>query len=397
MPTEFLDRTEGSEHERFQQWRTSHQTGVFLTMITERKARLHGARCQHLGAGPPYYSLTEHPDSLTAKRKVCAPQSELLEWAKEHEVTVLRCQHCERDGLIGNETAGVNLPRESSNRTQEISDEEVVYLLTWNPRNWPWTSLTEDLARFRQSGSLTTRWSCGRSRQIRRGDRAYLMRLGIEPKGIIGSGYVTHSPYEQEHWDEERAAAGDAALFVDVRFDHLSEEPLIVLAELEEPPFAGVIWTPQGSGIRIPAPVSDALEQMWAQRTGPLQRPEEFVGVPELVEGAVHTVTVNVYERNVAARRICLSHYGRNCFACGFSFEDFYGEQDSIGLHVHHVRPMSEGRHDYVVDPIQDLRPLCPNCHTAIHLTSPIISPEVLRDRIRERRQRSSENSRPRE
>ena len=31
------------------------------------------------------------------------------------------------------------------------------------------------------------------------------MRLGIEPKGIIGCGYVSSQPYSLPHWDEQKS------------------------------------------------------------------------------------------------------------------------------------------------------------------------------------------------
>ena len=35
---------------------------------------------------------------------------------------------------------------------------------------------------------------------------------------------------------------------------------------------------------------------------------------------------------------------------------------------VHHLTPLSEIEEEYEVDPINDLRPVCPNCHAIIHL-----------------------------
>jgi len=35
---------------------------------------------------------------------------------------------------------------------------------------------------------------------------------------------------------------------------------------------------------------------------------------------------------------------------------------------VHHLVPISKIGKKYRVDPIKDLRPVCPNCHAVIHL-----------------------------
>ena len=33
----------------------------------------------------------------------------------------------------------------------------------------------------------------------------------------------------------------------------------------------------------------------------------------------------------------------------------------------HHLKPLHEIGEKYEVDPIEDLRPVCPNCHVIIH------------------------------
>jgi 5-methylcytosine-specific restriction protein A len=50
------------------------------------------------------------------------------------------------------------------------------------------------------------RWSCGNTKQIEIDDRVFLIRLGVEPKGIVGSGWVTKPPYFDEHWDAQKRA-----------------------------------------------------------------------------------------------------------------------------------------------------------------------------------------------
>jgi 5-methylcytosine-specific restriction protein A len=49
------------------------------------------------------------------------------------------------------------------------------------------------------------------------------------------------------------------------------------------------------------------------------------------------------------------------------SFEERYGSEAAGIIHVHHVVPLSEIGKQYEVDPVRDLRPVCPNCHTVIH------------------------------
>lgn len=95
---------------------------------------------------------------------------------------------------------------------------------------------------------------------------------------------------------------------------------------------------------------------------------EELLNPDGYLEGAVHSITVNAYERNPESRGICISHYGAKCVVCGFAFGPAYGQVAEGFIHVHHIKPLSEIGTEYRVDPIADLRPVCPNCHAVIHL-----------------------------
>ncbi|WP_165227541.1 HNH endonuclease [Aquisphaera insulae] len=105
-------------------------------------------------------------------------------------------------------------------------------------------------------------------------------------------------------------------------------------------------------------------------RHGPPLLPEEVSGRQSLYEGAVSLITVNAYERNPEARRRCIEHHGAVCAACELDFGEKYGEVAEGLIHVHHLKLISKIREGYEVDPIKDLRPICPNCHAVIHLRS---------------------------
>lgn len=89
------------------------------------------------------------------------------------------------------------------------------------------------------------------------------------------------------------------------------------------------------------------------------------------LEGAVRLITVNAYERNTTARNRCVAYHKPKCSICGFDFGIVYGEKLTGYIHVHHLRPLSEIKSEYIVDPIKDLRPVCPNCHAVIHSRKP--------------------------
>jgi 5-methylcytosine-specific restriction protein A len=99
-------------------------------------------------------------------------------------------------------------------------------------------------------------------------------------------------------------------------------------------------------------------------------------------EGAVNRVTVNAYERNPIARRDCISRYGTTCTVCGFDFERKYGSRAKGIIHVHHERPLSEIGEEYSVNAVDDLKPVCPNCHAVIHSKVLAYSIEQVREMI---------------
>jgi len=86
-----------------------------------------------------------------------------------------------------------------------------------------------------------------------------------------------------------------------------------------------------------------------------------------LIEGAMRDILSNKYERNLKARSRCIAYYGTACQVCGFDFGVVYGEDFAGKIEVHHIKPLYEIKEDYVVDPIKDLVPVCPNCHLVLH------------------------------
>jgi predicted HNH restriction endonuclease len=102
-----------------------------------------------------------------------------------------------------------------------------------------------------------------------------------------------------------------------------------------------------------------------------------------LREGKVIQVYVNKYERNQRARIECIEALGDKCYACGFDFEQTYGDVAKGFIHVHHIKPLSEIKEEYQVDPTNDLVPLCPNCHSVVHLTKPELTIAELKERLK--------------
>lgn len=113
---------------------------------------------------------------------------------------------------------------------------------------------------------------------------------------------------------------------------------------------------------------------------------EEVILTRKLFEGSLCRITVNAYERNPEARDECIAHYGTTCIVCGFNFGKTYGLAAEGIIHVHHLKPLSKIGLEYEVDPITDLRPVCPNCHAVIHRNGVTRSIEEVKRLLDERR-----------
>ena len=142
------------------------------------------------------------------------------------------------------------------------------WLLAWNPRRWEWANLDERVQEVEARGASRDRWSCGRTKKIQKGERVFLIKLGPEPRGLIGSGWTESEVRQERHWDPHSQRAGRSALYIDVCWDTLAAEPLISRAHLNDPPFNGMHWDTQSSGISLPPHIAQALEAVWREQTG---------------------------------------------------------------------------------------------------------------------------------
>ena len=93
-----------------------------------------------------------------------------------------------------------------------------------------------------------------------------------------------------------------------------------------------------------------------------------------LLEGRRREFKGFIYERNKQNRLAAIKYHGTTCSACGFNFEETYGPVGSGFIEIHHIKPLYTYETQTKVDPVRDLIPLCPNCHSIAH----IIKDEVL-------------------
>lgn len=114
----------------------------------------------------------------------------------------------------------------------------------------------------------------------------------------------------------------------------------------------------------------------------PAVEPSVAVTVSLFQEGRIRTAISNIYERSAEARKACVEIHGLACAACGFDFERAYGSVAMGLIHVHHLNQLAGNPNIRHVDPENDLRPVCPNCHMFIHSRSPMYSIQEVKDAL---------------
>ncbi|MBN2892968.1 MAG: HNH endonuclease [Bacteroidales bacterium] len=259
------------------------------------------------------------------------------------------------------------------------------FLFAWNPDNWKWIDLEKNLEELKNTGKVTLKWSCISHNKVRPGDRAFLIRLGVNPKGLIGSGKVISEPFLSPHWGDKDKDVHRVLIEFDVLID--AEKEQILLLENLKNKLKNQNWTPQSSGISIKNEIIPELEKEWFNflattklSFNPFE--EKTDNSRSFVEGSALQVTQTRYERNIEARNECLKHYGFTCVVCGFNFEKTFGNLGYKFIHVHHLTEVSRIKKEYNVNPIADLRPVCPNCHAMLHKQNPAITIEELKEII---------------
>src|SRR5690606_10429469 len=134
---------------------------------------------------------------------------------------------------------------------------------------------------------------------------------------------------------------------------------------------------------KIKSELVKALQE--AGLTGEELYPEEIPLQDQVVltEGQKKIIIVNSYERNPKARQKCIEYWKALCAVCGFDFEQTYGDLGKGFIHVHHFILISDMVKNYQIDLVNDLRPVCPNCHSMIHKTDPPLTIEELKEQLR--------------
>lgn len=139
------------------------------------------------------------------------------------------------------------------------------YLFGWNPAKFKWENLDDDIAKLQSGHKLEEDWSCASHKTIKPGDRAYIVRVGQEPKGIFASGIISSEPFLALR---KGRTYYRVAITLDVLLNS-DNQPILSLDILKTGNLAAQTWTPQASGISIRPELVDELEGVWQDFLNP--------------------------------------------------------------------------------------------------------------------------------
>lgn len=113
-----------------------------------------------------------------------------------------------------------------------------------------------------------------------------------------------------------------------------------------------------------------------------IDTPKPAENKPSFIEGRTIKVVSKRYERDPRLRKMLLDKKGSKCVCCGFDFEKAYGEIGRGFIHIHHLRPLHAQKEESL-NSVEDLEPVCPNCHAMLHRErDKILSLEALKEII---------------
>jgi hypothetical protein len=141
---------------------------------------------------------------------------------------------------------------------------------------------------------------------------------------------------------------------------------------------------------RLTPGLADAFRELCgiAAQQGTLAAPDAAREVAfEFAEGERARRESSFFKRNPRLRADAIARYGLRCHVCGFDFESAYGEVGRGYIEIHHLNPLAERADVAAGTPVNttldDVRPLCANCHRVVHRRRPALSIERLQSALR--------------
>lgn len=218
-------------------------------------------------------------------------------------------------------------------------------------------------------------------------DVVYLWRADGGKKGsggIIARGRVSGIPKTNvapsQFWMDATNTGSHYSVPIEIE-NHLIDKESISRVELLQDPVLQdllILRMANNTNYLVESEHAELLEKRWSKRAHSMHSPY-MQSVQEDIEsedaqfddfyrdGEVKEYFGNRFERNVKNRSRAIEIHGTSCLACGFNFEEVYGEHGKDFIEVHHIQPLSTIKQAVQINPETDLVPLCSNCHRMVH------------------------------
>ena len=147
------------------------------------------------------------------------------------------------------------------------------FLLYWNPHfsSYKVERFLEDFD-FEEERDLLTEddwglpddfnWSIVEHEKAHIGDRFFFVRVGYEkPTGLVGAGYFTSDPYEDDDWSGQNRKVFD----MDMQFEEVVNPASDKVLPTEQLTAAipEIDWTRGKAGMLIPEEIAEKIEALW--------------------------------------------------------------------------------------------------------------------------------------
>jgi 5-methylcytosine-specific restriction protein A len=208
----------------------------------------------------------------------------------------------------------------------------------------------------------------------------------MELDSLAGSLLTTVALAGSEKWQHARAAIDAFAkiglnLEININGGALGQEPPIAISSLS---LRGrqVDWKAEASASAadlVAATISVLLTLLPIDEepNSPSDAMPDFG-----LEGAKARRTVNVYERSRSNRALAILSHGLTCLVCETNFGEKYGSIGEGYIEIHHLTPVHLMGGQRRLNPLEELVPLCANCHRMVHRTDPPYTPDELRQSL---------------
>lgn len=97
-----------------------------------------------------------------------------------------------------------------------------------------------------------------------------------------------------------------------------------------------------------------------------IEKSEKQIAI-QFEEGAIREITQELQYRNPNLKKKAVQIRGAKCEACGFDYEECYGDIGAGYIEIHHLLPLSQSEKKTISLSIEDVVLVCANCHRMLH------------------------------